>query len=579
MARTLSAAAGDPAALHPSRPAVGKGSALKGGDGKPSWLSKLTKTKAAALEAVKDKLASGRYLEPMSQEQVGGRVEDSLGGSLEPFGNFQGALHDIMEAVDRGRELGGAQRGQHHCSLSVHGQRLERLSVAGRHLLHAAVSVEMWYGAAALRQVKVVMAVDCDCEYFVVNELQQWNFFGLHHSNVVVLPLPRFHGFAQDMRSGHLAHVKGSPRLMLGTGYAMFLLNSPAEAYTLSADASEPQCLQGSVLEWLQDAKASWLYTGLFSDLERLRPEALMRTVKSYKLLSSTAANPQGFYIATHRYAFSVKALQRMLVDPGAFHADVYLQGFYAYATFDISDLTTFRAANCACILATQGLRAPIMSEVIYGKDWLAAAATVLQLQTRIRELLEQAVDKELDFHQQLLRDVALRVNGASVTEVVAGLLGRVHANMLVIPSERLCPSGTSTDLGQLAGSSALALARAITSVPLLVVKANTIGKYLTMNPNGAGGPASASERASPSKPAVARASMGLARSESRAGLAVGATLRQHRLLLASPTCLEPLVALTGLHLMVVSYDQQSSYIEESTATAAAPSASAAAWS
>lgn len=57
--------------------------------------------------------------------------------------------------------------------------------------------------------------------------------------------------------------------------------------------------------------------------------------------------------------------------------------GFYAYATFDISDLTTFRAANCACILATQGLRAPIMSEVIYGKDWLAAAATVLQLQVR----------------------------------------------------------------------------------------------------------------------------------------------------------------------------------------------------
>lgn len=49
---------------------MGKGSALKGGDGKPSWLSKLTKTKAAALEAVKDKLASGRYLEPMSQEQV-----------------------------------------------------------------------------------------------------------------------------------------------------------------------------------------------------------------------------------------------------------------------------------------------------------------------------------------------------------------------------------------------------------------------------------------------------------------------------------------------------------------------------
>ncbi|KAG2448232.1 hypothetical protein HYH02_006817 [Chlamydomonas schloesseri] len=827
----------DAASLAPSRPPVAKGSGLlKGSEGKPSWLTKLTKGKAAALEAVKDKMAAGKYLEPMSQEQVGDRVEDSLGGSLEPFGNFQGALHDIMEAgvsddvldqfffdeeeervlptyqkwqiirhaaeqvlavyanrsnsqwiedeswappnvvnttaasasmyanavdaaitqgniallfIDDGRlaEMGGdevsplvaADLWQAIKELAPHrvpsGQRLERLSVAGRHLLHAAVSVEMWYGAAALRQVKVVMAIDCDCEYFVVNELQQWNFFGLHHSNVVLLPLPRFHGFAQDMRSGHLAHVKGSPRLMLGTGYAMFLLNSPAEAYTLSADGSEPQCLQGSVLEWLLDSKASWLYTGLFSDVERLRPEALfdmdflaaamaaadrtgcnmavevmmgererearlhdsvvlsrltrntgasgasgpaqgysrgsatmppstspsgagepplapancnlrvssMRTVKSYKLLSSTAANPHGFYIATHRYAFSVKALQRMLVDPAAFHADVYLQGFYAYATFDISDLTTFRAANCACILGTQGLRAPIMSEVIYGKDWLSAAATVLQLQdnvkefrrkamqlydhgrtaaaaaaqaaaaaagahpgagtgpmaqaaaaaaaagggglgsagaggrpgstyrekqgynvllvftpdharlvrpairlarlfvhnivdrlhvvlvcpeaeskTRIRELLEQAVDKELDFHQQLLRDVALRVNGASVTEVVAGLLGRVQANMLVIPSERLCPTGTSADLGQLAGSSALALARAISSVPLLVVKANTIGKYLTipsaMNPNGA---PSASERQSPSNPLVARASVGvLARSESRAALA-----------------------------------------------------------
>ncbi len=43
----------------------------------------------------------------------------------------------------------------------------------------------------------MVLAIDCDCEYFVVNELQQWNFFGLHHSNVVLLPLPRFHGFAQ----------------------------------------------------------------------------------------------------------------------------------------------------------------------------------------------------------------------------------------------------------------------------------------------------------------------------------------------------------------------------------------------
>ncbi|KAG2489618.1 hypothetical protein HYH03_011898 [Edaphochlamys debaryana] len=774
----------DPGAFVPPRPPVAKQSSIKPSviDGKRSWLSKLTKNKAAALEGMKDKLAKGQYLQPMSQEGVGGRVEESLGagGNLEPFGTFQGALHDIMQQgvsddvldqfffdeeeervlptyqkwqiirhaaeqvlavyanrsnsqwiedeswgppnvvnttaasasmysnavdsaltqgsvallfIDDGRlsEMGGDEVSplvatdlwQAIKELAPHkvptGQRLERLSVAGRHLLHAAVSVEMWYGAAALKQVKVVLAIDCDCEYFVVNELQQWSFFGLHHSNVIILPLPRFHGFAQDMRSGHLAHVKGSPRLMLGTGYAMFLLNSPAEAYTLSADGTEPQCLQGSVLEWLLDSKASWLYTGLFSDVERLRPEALfdmdflaagmaaadrtganmalevmmgererearlhdslvlsrltrntahgpspaaaaalarpssagsqhgtngsaggaakdasptrtgaaggpvncnlrvssMRTVKSYKLLQTTASSAHGFYVATHRYMFSVKALQRMLVDPSAFHADVYLQGFYAYATFDISDLTTFARANCACILGTQGLRAPLMSEVIYGKDWLSYAAGVLQLQdnvkefrrkavqlydhgkaagavpggpssrastykekqgynvllvftpeharlvkpairiarlfvhnivdrlhvylvvpeteskARIRELLDLVQDKELEFSQQLVRDVALRINGASVTEVVAGLLPKVRASMLAIPSERLCPTGASTDLGQLGASSALALARAVTSVPLLIVKANTVGKYLYIpSAAAAGGPSS----------------------------------------------------------------------------------------
>lgn len=47
------------------------------------------------------------------------------------------------------------------------------------------------------------------------------------------------------------------------------------------------------------------------------------------------------------------------------------------------------------------------------------------------------------------------------------------------VPSERLCLTGTSADLGQLAASAALALARAVTGVPLLIVKANTIGKYL----------------------------------------------------------------------------------------------------
>jgi hypothetical protein len=36
--------------------------------------------------------------------QVGDRVEESLGGALEPFGNFQGALHDIMQQGAMGRE-------------------------------------------------------------------------------------------------------------------------------------------------------------------------------------------------------------------------------------------------------------------------------------------------------------------------------------------------------------------------------------------------------------------------------------------------------------------------------------------
>lgn len=90
--------------------------------------------------------------------------------------------------------------------------------MAGRQLLHAAVSIEMSYGAAAVKQLKVVVAVDCEQEQFIVNELQHWSFFGLQPKNLVLLPLPRFHGFAQDARVAHLAHVKGSPRLMLGTG-------------------------------------------------------------------------------------------------------------------------------------------------------------------------------------------------------------------------------------------------------------------------------------------------------------------------------------------------------------------------
>jgi len=322
----------------------------------------------------------------------------------------------------------------------------------GRQLLHAAVSVEVWYGATALRNLKVVVAVDSEQEHFLVSELQQWGFFGLHHAHVAILPLPRFHGFAQDMKRNTLGHVKGSPRLMLGTGYAMFLLNSPAEAYTLDAAAANPTCLQGTVLDWLRELKAGWLYAGLLSDLDRLRPEAAfdadflaaalycvdrmganmamevvhgdgerdvrtydsivlgragpdgqggancnlrasaMRTVRSYQIMQAQVSNPHGFYVATHRYAYKVSTLQRLLVDATSFHADVKLHGFYAYAMFDAADLTTFPSAVCAAVLSG-GHRGPPQSEVVFGRAWLAQAAAVLEAQDKVNEFRQKAIE------------------------------------------------------------------------------------------------------------------------------------------------------------------------------------------
>lgn len=154
-------------------------------------------------------------------------------------------------------------------------QRLEHVTVAGRHLLQASVSIETWYGAAALRRTKTVVAVDTEQEHSFISELHKWNYFGFTPDNLVILPLPRFHGFAEDRRTGRLAHVKNSAKLMLGTGYALFLLNSPAEAYTLTP-SGEPRCLSGSVLTWLDEQNTSLISTGLFSDVQRLRPDALV---------------------------------------------------------------------------------------------------------------------------------------------------------------------------------------------------------------------------------------------------------------------------------------------------------------
>jgi hypothetical protein len=44
--------------------------------------------------------------------------------------------------------------------------------------------------------------------------------------------------------------------------------------------------------------------------------------------------------------------LQRLLVDTGFAHADVRLHGFYAYASLDLGDITTFPGAMCGAVLS-----------------------------------------------------------------------------------------------------------------------------------------------------------------------------------------------------------------------------------
>lgn len=59
------------------------------------------------------------------------------------------------------------------------------------------------------------------------------------------------------------------------------------------------------------------------------------------------------------------------------------LAGFYAYATFDIADVTTFSDANCACVL-NHGVKGPPMNEVVLSRAWLSYAAGILELQDKV---------------------------------------------------------------------------------------------------------------------------------------------------------------------------------------------------
>jgi hypothetical protein len=56
-----------------------------------------------------------------------------------------------------------------------------------------------------------------------------------------------------------------------------------------------------------------------------------------------------------------------------------------------------------------------------------------------VRELLELASDKELEFNGQLSREVVVRANGASVTEVVLAAMPKLGANMLVVRTKGDC--------------------------------------------------------------------------------------------------------------------------------------------
>ncbi len=64
------------------------------------------------------------------------------------------------------------------------------------------------------------------------------------------------------MKRNTLVHVLGSPRLLMGTGYAIYLLNSPGEAYVLDPTGTKPFVLSGTVLDWLREMKSNWLVAG-----------------------------------------------------------------------------------------------------------------------------------------------------------------------------------------------------------------------------------------------------------------------------------------------------------------------------
>lgn len=329
------------------------------------------------------------------------------------------------------------------------GCRIEQLSIAGRHLLAAAVSIESKHGPAAVKRLKVVVAVDEEQEPMLVAQLRQWQFFGLHPANVAILPLQRYHGFAQNWQTERLQPTKASDRRLLGSGYALHLLSSPAEAYTLDADCSEPEVIRGSLLQWLEKHHVRHLLAGLFSDVERLRPDAMfdmtflsgaqfseerlgtnmavevitapsetvmrahdsvvlqraghvnracdlrpstLRTVNAHQLLAPLTSKGATIYVSTRRYLFTLPFLKAHAPNVSNFHADLRLQDFQAYASFDLSDVTTWDGAHCAAVSGSN-LPGPLgKADTVYDKTWLSKAAAALEAQDAAPEFRKKAI-------------------------------------------------------------------------------------------------------------------------------------------------------------------------------------------
>jgi hypothetical protein len=96
--------------------------------------------------------------------------------------------------------------------------------------------------------------------------------------------------------------------------------------------------------------------------------------------------------------------------------------------------------------------------------------------QSLAKSLLDELVDKELEFQGQLVRKSIYREGGPKDVTVCEEYIDSVCANLVIVPSVRLC--APSQDLGSFNSSLALALARNIRDIPVLVVKANSVGKY-----------------------------------------------------------------------------------------------------